>query len=137
MTARTGGRDIGTDMTAQPAAPAATTGSKLPHELDDRQRALAFFTVLTAVVLEVADTTIVNTALPTIRDGLGASPAAMQWIVAGQIEKLIFSRIWVLPRFRPIFLNSMDGPCIIQYQISLRCGRFNIGNIANSAGQRS
>lgn len=75
-------------MTAQPAAPAAATGSKLPHELDDRQRALAFFTVLTAVVLEVADTTIVNTALPAIRDGLGASPAAMQWIVAGYLLTL-------------------------------------------------
>lgn len=76
-------------MTAhQAAAPAAKTGSKQPHELDDRQRALAFFTVLTAVVLEVADTTIVNTALPAIRDGLGASPAAMQWIVAGYLLTL-------------------------------------------------
>lgn len=75
-------------MTAQQAAPAAASGSKLPHELDDRQRALAFFTVLTAVVLEVADTTIVNTALPAIRDGLGASPAAMQWIVAGYLLTL-------------------------------------------------
>jgi EmrB/QacA subfamily drug resistance transporter len=75
-------------MTAQQAARAAATGSKLPHELDDRQRALAFFTVLTAVVLEVADTTIVNTALPAIRDGLGASPAAMQWIVAGYLLTL-------------------------------------------------
>ncbi|MEI6643108.1 MAG: MFS transporter [Novosphingobium sp.] len=63
-------------------------GSRLPHELDDRQRALAFFTVLTAVVLEVADSTIVNTALPAIRTGLDASPAAMQWIVAGYLLTL-------------------------------------------------
>lgn len=74
-------------MTAH-AAPAARKPGKQPHELDDRQRALAFFTVLTAVVLEVADTTIVNTALPAIRDGLGASPAAMQWIVAGYLLTL-------------------------------------------------
>jgi len=60
----------------------------LPHELDERQRALAFFTVLTAVVLEVADSTIINTALPAIRTGLGASPAAMQWIVAGYLLTL-------------------------------------------------
>ena len=74
-------------MTAH-AASAAHKPGKQPHELDDRQRALAFFTVLTAVVLEVADTTIVNTALPAIRDGLGASPAAMQWIVAGYLLTL-------------------------------------------------
>lgn len=74
-------------MTAHAASTARKPG-KQPHELDDRQRALAFFTVLTAVVLEVADTTIVNTALPAIRDGLGASPAAMQWIVAGYLLTL-------------------------------------------------
>jgi len=74
-------------MTAHAASKARKPG-KQPHELDDRQRALAFFTVLTAVVLEVADTTIVNTALPAIRDGLGASPAAMQWIVAGYLLTL-------------------------------------------------
>lgn len=66
----------------------ATSGQKLPHELDDRQRSLAFFTVLTAVVLEVADSTIINTALPAIRQGLDASPAAMQWIVAGYLLTL-------------------------------------------------
>ena len=74
-------------MTAH-APSAARKPGKQPHELDARQRALAFFTVLTAVVLEVADTTIVNTALPAIRDGLGASPAAMQWIVAGYLLTL-------------------------------------------------
>jgi len=60
----------------------------LPHELDDRQRSFAFFTVLTAVVLEVADSTIINTALPAIRTGLDASPTAMQWIVAGYLLTL-------------------------------------------------
>lgn len=42
-------------------------------------------TVLIAFVLEVADTTIVNTALPEIRRMLDASSAAMQWIVAGYL----------------------------------------------------
>ena len=101
-------------MTAQPAAPAATTGSKLPHELDDRQRALAFFTVLTAVVLEVADTTIVNTALPAIRDGLGASPAAMQWIVAGYLLTLgslllLGGRLGDAFGHRRLFLGGVAG----------------------------
>lgn len=55
------------------------------QQLTDRQRTLAFVTVLIAFVLEVADTTIVNTALPEIRRALGASSAAMQWIVAGYL----------------------------------------------------
>lgn len=46
------------------------------------RRTLAFATVLAAFVLEVADATIVNTALPQIRRGLGAGDIAMQWIAA-------------------------------------------------------
>lgn len=56
--------------------------------LTDRQRSVAFATVLIAFVLEVADSTIVNTALPAIRAALGASPSAMQWIVAGYFLSL-------------------------------------------------
>lgn len=56
--------------------------------LTERQRSIAFFTVLIVVVLEVADSTIVNTALPAIQTALGASPAAMQWIVAGYLLTL-------------------------------------------------
>ncbi len=60
----------------------------LPVEMSDRRKTAAFLTVLTSLVLEVADSTIVNTALPAIRDGLMASPAAMQWIVAGYLLAL-------------------------------------------------
>ena len=56
--------------------------------MSERRKTAAFLTVLTALVLEVADSTIVNTALPAIRDGLNASPAAMQWIVAGYLLAL-------------------------------------------------
>lgn len=56
--------------------------------LTERQRSIAFFTVLIVVVLEVADSTIVNTALPAIKGALGASPAMMQWIVAGYLLSL-------------------------------------------------
>ena len=45
-------------------------------------------TVTIAVVLEVADSTIVNTALPAIRDALQSSPAEMQWIIAGYLLSL-------------------------------------------------
>ncbi|RIV87740.1 MFS transporter [Aurantiacibacter zhengii] len=57
-------------------------------DMSERRKTTAFLTVLTALVLEVADSTIVNTALPAIRDGLLASPAAMQWIVAGYLLSL-------------------------------------------------
>ena len=60
----------------------------IDRTLSDRQRSVAFATVLIAFVLEVADSTIVNTALPAIRESLGASPSAMQWIVAGYFLSL-------------------------------------------------
>ena len=56
--------------------------------LSERRRFLAFLTVLTGVVLEVADSTIVNTALPAIRAALHATPQEMQWIVAGYLLAL-------------------------------------------------
>ncbi len=97
-------------MTGHQAAPAG----RQPHELDERQRALAFFTVLTAVVLEVTDTTIVNTALPAIRDGLGASEAAMQWIVAGYLLTLgslllLGGRLGDAFGHRRLFLGGVAG----------------------------
>lgn len=51
--------------------------------LSDRQRSLAFATVLVAFVMDVVDSTIVNTALPAIQAALGASDRAMQWVVSG------------------------------------------------------
>ena len=98
-------------MTAQQAA---ASKNRQPHELDERQRARAFFTVLTAVVLEVADTTIVNTALPAIRDGLGASAAAMQWIVAGYLLTLgslllLGGRLGDAFGHRRLFLGGVAG----------------------------
>lgn len=81
------GPQIGTPSGQSPSAPSLPRELDAEH-LDERQRTLAFFTVLTAVVLEVADSTIINTALPAIRTGLGATPAAMQWIVAGYLLTL-------------------------------------------------
>ena len=66
----------------------AGSGKEGAPPLTDRQRTVAFATVLVAFVLEVADSTIVNTALPAIRTALGASPSAMQWIVAGYFLSL-------------------------------------------------
>lgn len=44
---------------------------------------LALLTMITALVLEIVDLTIVNTALPAIKADLGADAEASQWIVAG------------------------------------------------------
>lgn len=63
----------------------APAGAGASQTLTDRQKMLAFVTVLIALILEVADSTIINTALPEIRRVLDASPAAMQWIVAGYL----------------------------------------------------
>jgi len=61
--------------TASPAAQA-------PHEEAGRGwRAVSI--VLAGAFMALLDTTIVNVALPTIRSGLHASPASMEWVVSG------------------------------------------------------
>lgn len=52
-------------------------------ELSRRQQNLALVTLIVAVVLEIVDLTIVNTALPAITAEFSANAAAVQWIVAG------------------------------------------------------
>lgn len=84
------------------------------QQLTDRQRTLAFITVLIAFVLEVADTTIVNTALPEIRRALDASSAAMQWIVAGYLLVLgalllLGGRLGDAFGYRRMFLIGVGG----------------------------
>ena len=57
----------------------------MPHSgaLTKRQQNLALVTLIVAVVLEIVDLTIVNTALPAISADFGAGAEAVQWIVAG------------------------------------------------------
>src|SRR3954466_9075191 len=50
-----------------------------PHP--NRWRALAV--TLLVGFMSLLDVTIVNVAVPSIQEGLGASPAAIQWIVSG------------------------------------------------------
>jgi EmrB/QacA subfamily drug resistance transporter len=49
----------------------------------DPRRWLALAVVLLAVAIDLIDTTIVNVAIPSIQEDLGASAAAIEWIVAG------------------------------------------------------
>jgi len=48
-----------------------------------KMRTVALVIVALAFVMDLLDNTIVNVAIPTIRDNLGASYSAIQWIVAG------------------------------------------------------
>lgn len=49
----------------------------------DRQRTVALIIVALAFVMDLLDNTIVNIAIPSIRDNLGASYAVIQWLIAG------------------------------------------------------
>ncbi|QEU80194.1 MFS transporter [Streptomyces subrutilus] len=67
------------------AAPAAG-----PHDAPapggssaDRRRWLALAIVMTAAFMDLVDVTIVNIAIPSMRQDLGASTSAIQWITAG------------------------------------------------------
>ena len=51
--------------------------------LTGRGRTIATLVVLLAFFMDILDSTIVNVAIPSIRDGLGASYSAIQWIIAG------------------------------------------------------
>lgn len=99
-------------------------------QLSDRRKSLAFFTLVIALVLEIVDLTIVNTALPSIQAGFGGSSATMQWVVAGYA--LAFSLLLILGArmgdvfgSRKMFLLGVAGFGIA----SIACG------LAQSGGQ--
>ncbi|WP_338761072.1 MFS transporter [Massilia sp. METH4] len=48
-----------------------------------RRRLLALVAVALAFVMDLLDTTIINVAIPSIESGMGASKAALEWIIAG------------------------------------------------------
>lgn len=52
-------------------------------DLTERQKSLAYLTLMVALVLEIVDVTIVNTALPVIERDFGAAAAQAQWVAAG------------------------------------------------------
>src|SRR5690348_8100235 len=49
----------------------------------DPHRWRALWVTLTAGFMSLLDVSIVAVALPSLREGLGASPAAVQWVVSG------------------------------------------------------
>lgn len=66
-----------------PAAPEAAADPSTPHAPADRRRWLALAIVMTASFMDLVDVTIVNIAIPSMRQDFGASTSAIQWITAG------------------------------------------------------
>jgi EmrB/QacA subfamily drug resistance transporter len=65
--------------TEHPTHSAQHHASKFTH----RQRTIALTIVALAFVMDLLDNTIVNIAIPSIQANLGASYAAIQWLIAG------------------------------------------------------
>ena len=82
MTSTTGGAR----HSAQAAAPAAARTSRV--------RWLAAAVLITGVLMDLIDVTIVNVALPTIRRSLSASATELEWVVSGYM--LAFAAILII-----------------------------------------
>lgn len=98
--------------------------------LSGRQRSLAFFTLIIALVLEIVDMTIVNTALPSIQAEFGGAGASAQWIVAGYslafaLLLILGGRLGDIFGSRRLFLIGVAGFTMA----SIGCG------LAGNAGQ--
>ena len=57
------------------------SGGPMMKEHDARGRWLALYVLCAGVLMIVLDTTIVNVALPSIREDLGFSPTSLVWVV--------------------------------------------------------
>lgn len=64
------------------SAHANTTGAEAPP---DPRRWLALFILLIANFMNLIDVTIVNVALPSMREGLGATDSQIEWVIAAYI----------------------------------------------------
>ncbi len=68
-------------MTAVAVLPRSAPATAVPQRL--RKRWLAFAAVMTAAVMDLLDSTVMNVAAPAIRGDLGGSYASLQWMAAG------------------------------------------------------
>ncbi|AWZ08597.1 MULTISPECIES: MFS transporter [unclassified Streptomyces] len=66
-----------------PADTSSTSVTSPTGSPADRRRWLALAIVMTAAFMDLVDVTIVNIAIPRMREDLGASTSAIQWITAG------------------------------------------------------
>ncbi|NLU78267.1 MFS transporter [Micromonospora sp. HNM0581] len=100
--------------TSTVSAPAPAPPDEFVPPITGRKRTLALVVVLTGFVLDLLDITIVNVALPSIRDGIDATASTMQWLVAGYAlafaSMLIISgRLGDIVGVRRMFLIGVAG----------------------------
>lgn len=94
-----------------------------------RQKSFALVVLVVALVLEIVDITIVNTALPAIQRGIGADPVHAQWIVAGYslafaLLLMAGGRLGDSHGYRRVFVWGVIGFTLS----SLACGLARSGN---------
>src|SRR5260370_39479764 len=95
----------------------------MTHELDERKRWLALYVLCLGVLMIVLDTTIVNVALPSIRNDLQFSETSLVWVVNAYMLTfggflLLGGRLGDLFGHRRLFLGG-----IVLFTIaSLACG---------------
>ena len=84
-------------MTRSTTEPSAANDLPAPEParpaITGRLRTVALFAVLLGLLLDLLDVVIVNVALPTIQEDIGASPADMQWMVGAYT--LVFATMLV------------------------------------------
>jgi EmrB/QacA subfamily drug resistance transporter len=92
----------------------ATAAAVTDSGMDPRKRRIALWVILLAFAMDLLDSTIVNIGIPSIQRELGASYAAIQWIVAGY--QLTFAlllitggRLGDIFGYRRVLLIGMSG----------------------------
>lgn len=83
-------------------------------QLTRRQKSLAYLTLMVALVLEIVDVTIVNTALPVIERDFGAGAAQAQWVAAGYslafaLLLMLGGRLGDALGYRRMFVGGVGG----------------------------
>ncbi|MFH8517524.1 MFS transporter [Streptomyces gelaticus] len=70
-------------MTSSSSLPSTASAPAESSDPSDRRRWIALAIVMTAAFMDLVDVTIVNIAIPSIREDTGASFSSIQWITAG------------------------------------------------------
>ncbi|MEE3623558.1 MFS transporter [Nitrospirillum sp. BR 11752] len=114
-------------MSEPVSPPPAASALTAVTALSPRRRLLAVAVVAIAFVMDLVDTTIVNVAVPAIRQSLGAGPAAVQWLVAGYsmafaVLLITGGRLGDLYGYRRIFLGGVAGFTIASALCGLATG---------------
>src|SRR5689334_786908 len=91
--------------------------------ISKKQRSIALLIVSMAFIMDLLDATIINIALPSIQTSLGASFAAIQWMVAGYIMSFALllitgGRMGDVFGYKKMFLLGVGGFTLA----SLVCG---------------